>query len=330
MGALQGWGVIWRFAYSHNRDDLFQPGRLDYFNMVSDPLSQAAERASICLFLRGDMQPAPHSLTIAMTPQDLAQPPARIPNLAPAWHWAAWVTRVGTRVVDDPTASLPHDLVLPLGWATPESDYTHAHVAGLGDPYQLTSEKVLAALRKRGILRADNPTDPGKNIFQSETGEITIDGPRDVLTLDTPRTAGGFAAAGETIRTRHGLQASVQDVPATVWVSALDDQPIASSRRLLVTHLTDLQNTEIRYGERHARRCSIGASCRTWCVRAERRCGCSWPIQSQLHVWALSTSGSRVAEIPARVVDGALVFTADVACATDHGAILSYEIAPQM
>ena len=83
MGALQGWGVIWRFAYSHNRDDLFQPGRLDYFNMVSDPLSQAAERASICLFLRGDMQPAPRSLTIAMTPQDLARPPARIPNLAP-------------------------------------------------------------------------------------------------------------------------------------------------------------------------------------------------------------------------------------------------------
>ena len=75
MGALQGWGVIWRFAYSHNRDDLFQPGRLDYFNMVSDPLSQAAERASICLFLRGDMQPAPRSLAIAMTPKDLAQPP---------------------------------------------------------------------------------------------------------------------------------------------------------------------------------------------------------------------------------------------------------------
>ncbi len=330
MGALQGWGVIWRFAYSHNRDDLFQPGRLDYFNMVSDPLSQAAERASICLFLRGDMQPAPRSLTIAMTPQDLARPPARIPNLAPAWHWAAWVTRVGTRVVDDPTASLPYDLVLPLGWATPERDYTHAHVAGLGDPYQLTSEKVLATLRERGILAADNPTDPGKNIFQSETGEITIDGPRDVLTLDTPRTAGGFAAAGETIRTRHGVEAAVQDVPATVWVSALDDQPITTSRRLLVTHLTDLQNTGIRYGER-SRKTLLEWGKLPHLVRAGRaevRLQVADP--DQLHVWALSTSGSRVAEVPTRVVDGSLVFTADVACATDRGAILSYEIAPQM
>ena len=291
MGALQGWGVIWRFAYSHNRDDLFQPGRLDYFNMVSDPLSQAAERASICLFLRGDMQPAPRSLTIAMTPQDLARPPARIPNLATAWHWAAWVTRVGTRVVDDPTASLPDDLVLPLGWATPERDYTHAQVAGVGDPYQLTSEKVLATLREREILRADNPTDPGKNIFQSETGEITIDGPRDVLTLDTPRTAGGFAAAGETIRTRHGVEAAVQDVPATVWVSTLDDQPITTSRRLLVTHLTDLQNTGIRYGER-SRKTLLEWGKLPHLVRAGRaevRLQIADP--SQLHVWALSTSG---------------------------------------
>jgi hypothetical protein len=330
MGALQGWGVIWRFAYSHNRDELFQPGRLDYFNMVSDPLSQAAERASICLFLRGDMQPAPRSLTIAMTPQDLARPPARIPNLAPAWHWAAWVTRVGTRVVDDPTAALPYDLVLPLGWATPERDYTHAQVAGLGDPYQLTSEKVLATLRERGILRADNPTDPGQNIFQSETGEITIDGPRDVLTLDTPRTAGGFAAAGQTIRTRHGVEAAVQDVPATVWVSALDDQPITTSRRLLVTHLTDLQNTGIRYGER-SRKTLLEWGKLPHLVRAGRaevRLQVADP--DQLHVWALSTSGTRLAEVPARVVDGALVFTADAACAADRGAILSYEIAPQM
>jgi hypothetical protein len=327
MGALQGWGVIWRFTYSHNREDLFQPGRLGYFDMVSDPLSQAAERASICLFLRGDMQPAPHSLTIAMTPQDLAEPRERIPNLAPAWHWAAWVTRVGTRVVDDPTKSLPHDIVLPLTWATPESEYAQAQVAGVGDPYQLDSEKLCALLKQRGILRDGNPTDPSKNIFQSETGEITIDGPRDVMTLDTPRTAGGFAAAGETIRTRHGFQASVQGVPATVWVSALDDQPIVDSRRLLVTHLTDLQNTGIQYAER-ARQTLLDWGKLPHLVRAGRA-----EVRLQLanprgfRVWALSTSGTRVAEVPAQVSADALVFTVDVAGVADHGAILCYEIA---
>ena len=79
LGAIQGWDGIWRFAYSHSRDNLFQPARLDYFNMATDPLSQAAERASLCLFLRGDMREAPHSVSIAMTEADFHQPPAQIP-----------------------------------------------------------------------------------------------------------------------------------------------------------------------------------------------------------------------------------------------------------
>src|SRR5262249_1458022 len=66
LGALQGWGGIWRFAYSHSRQALFQPARITYFDMVSDPLSQAAERASLCLYLRGDMKTAPHSVAIGM------------------------------------------------------------------------------------------------------------------------------------------------------------------------------------------------------------------------------------------------------------------------
>ncbi len=326
MGAIQDWGVIWRFAYSHNRDNLFEPGRLDYFNMVSDPLGQAAERASICLFLRGDMSPAPHSLVVAMTPEDFTRPPARIPTLAPNWHWAAWVTRVGTRLVPDPTQPLSDDIVLPLGWATPESAYTRAKVAGAGDPYQLSGDKVMSLLRKQGIVAADNPTDPAKNLFRSETGEITIDGPEDVMTLDTPRTAGGFAPAGKTITTRNGVDAAVRDVPTTVWVSALDNQPIATSRRMLVTHLTDLQNTNIRYAEK-ARQTMLAWGDLPHLVRtgqAEVRIRTANP--ETLQVWAVSTDGSRVQKMATKVSDGALVFTADVACAKDHGAILSYEI----
>ena len=62
MGALQGWGGIWRFAYSHSRNNMFNPSPMGYFDMATDPLSQAAERASLCLFLRGDLQTAPHSV----------------------------------------------------------------------------------------------------------------------------------------------------------------------------------------------------------------------------------------------------------------------------
>ncbi|MCU0960480.1 MAG: hypothetical protein MUF48_10285 [Pirellulaceae bacterium] len=327
MGALQDWGAIWRFAYSHNRDDLFEPGRMDYFNMASDPLSQAAERASLCLFLRGDLQPAPHSVALVMTPDDWRQLPPKLPNLAAPWHWAAWITRVGTRVVPDPAAALPHDVVLPLGWGTPAAAYAAGPIADVGAPYAASRDQIDALLRERGLIAAGNPTDPRRQIYQSETGEITIDAPRDVLTLDTPRTAGGFAPEGETIRTRHGLTAAISGAPATVWVSALDDEPIARSGRLLLTHLTDLQNTEIEYAER-ARQTLLAWGRLPHLVRAgqvEVRLRVAEP--QGLQVWALSTSGARVAQVPTRVENAELIFTGDVASVPSHGAVLCYEIA---
>jgi hypothetical protein len=65
-------------------------------------------------------------------------------------------------VVADPARSLPHDLVLPLGWATPVASFTGANTARDGDPYKIAPEKLAELLRQRGILSTSNPTDPAK------------------------------------------------------------------------------------------------------------------------------------------------------------------------
>jgi len=56
--AMKDWDGLWRFAYSHSRynlkdADVSAPG---YFDLASDPLALASDRASVCLFLRGDME----------------------------------------------------------------------------------------------------------------------------------------------------------------------------------------------------------------------------------------------------------------------------------
>lgn len=56
LAARDEWDALWRFAYSHARDNWRDspwqtPG---YFDCATDPLSQASDRASVCLFLRGD------------------------------------------------------------------------------------------------------------------------------------------------------------------------------------------------------------------------------------------------------------------------------------
>jgi hypothetical protein len=327
MGALQGWGGIWRFAYSHSREAMFNPSRINYFDMACDPLGQAAERASICLFLRGDLQAAPHSVALVMTDADLAQPAPKIPSLAPKWHWLAWVTRVGTQVVPSPQKPLPHTAVLPLAWQTPASAYPGKQVLA-AEPYAVENDRLVTALRERNLFKPDQAPNAAEKFFRSETGEVTIDGPHDRLVLDTPRTAGGYAPAGQTVETAQGgVRISMEGSDATVWVSALDRNPIRQSRRLLVTHLTDLQNTDIRYAEAE-RKTLLDWGRLPHLVRAGKA-GVSIRLESpkEYRVWALAPSGKRLAEVPAKADADTLHFTADVAGDPAGGARMVYEVA---
>jgi hypothetical protein len=327
IGALQGWGGIWRFAYSHSSQTLFSPSALDYFDLASDPLSQAAERASLCLFLRGDLQPAPHSVALVMTEADLAKPAARIPTLAPNWHWLAWVTRVGTLVLPSPEAPRPETVLVPLGWQTPASAYPSNQVLDL-QPYSVPNERLIAALQERNLFPAAEPPNPDRKFFRSETGEITIDGPQGRLILDTPRTAGGYASAGQTVEaSRGGVRIAIQDSDATVWVSSLDRNPIRQSRRLLVTHLTDLQNSAIQYAE-PARQTLLAWGQLPHLARAGKAdLTIRLDQPSQYRVWALAPSGKRLAEVPVMVQGDTLRFTADVAADPPAGARMIYEAA---
>jgi hypothetical protein len=326
LGAFQGWGGIWRFAYAHSDNSLVNAAPMDYFNLVSDPLSQAADRASLCLFLRGDLESAPHSVCLAMTEADLAHPAARIPTLAPEWNWLAWVTRVGTEVLPSPRATIACTAIVPLAWETPASAYDAKRVLPVA-AYGASNNEILAAIEGRDCLSKGASLDPAQKYFRSETGEITIDGRRDCILLDTPRTAGGYAPAGQSIKaTQGGVEIGIKGTDATVWVSALDGKPIRESRHLLVTHLTDLQNSGIRYAEA-ARQTLLDWGHLPYLVRAgQAEVAVTFKSSDPCHVWSLSPGGRRIAEVACTADAGCLRFTADVAAAPTDGARMMYEV----
>jgi hypothetical protein len=326
LGAIQGWDGIWRFAYSHNREAMFKPSRMGYFDLASDPLSLAAERASLCLFLRGDLATATNRVALTMTEADLANPAARIPRLAPRWHWLAWVTRVGTDLVATP-ADAAGDLLVPLGWQTPASEFPPERTLSI-DPYQVEDSALWQVVRQRGLVANWNATDPSRKLYQSESGGLTIDASRDMLVIDTARTAGGYAPAGQVIATAQGrVQIRVEQSPATVWISSLDDRPIRGSRRLLVTHLTDLQNSGIKYAEPE-RQTLLDWGRLPHLVRAGRaEITVRSELAGRLRVWALAPGGRRLSEVQTRTEGDALKFTADVGADPAQGARMLYEVA---
>ena len=209
IAALQDWGGLWRFAWSHARGGITAPGgQMGYFDLSNDPLSLAAERAALCLFLRGDISPLEAEEPIILDAAALRDPANGAPKLATLGDSAkAWEAKVGT---------------------------------------------TFDGSRKRS------------NAIESKA--VSIDPSSGTFLIDTPRTCGGFAESGvhtagplrfeilastnhSSLVTRHSSLRGGDSVAATIWISSLDGAPIATSSHLLLTHLTDVQNSGIEYAD---------------------------------------------------------------------------------
>ena len=296
LGALQDWSGVWRFTYSHSRESLAQPEgyAMNYFDMAGDPLSLAAERATLCLFLRGDLAPLSHSYAMVLPKSDLLLMRDDMPRNSTDWPWLAWYARLGTQVAD----------AAPKG-VTWSGRFPEVYRLAAGD------------LRKLLVSSPEEPLPPAGD------GAVTIDRDSGTFVLNTPRTSGGFAESG--IVDAGALIFDVGSSAATVWVSALDSKPIKASSHLLLTHLTDVQNSGIRYAQQ-SRKTLLAWGGLPHLMRngtAEIRLAVN-PAKDY-NVYVLSTSGRRMAQIQTRVVKGRLAFTAAVNGPADTATML-YEI----
>ncbi len=281
--ALQNWAGLWRFAWSHNQQGVAHPDQrpLGYFDMCGDPLGLASERASICLFLRRDLKPLDRTYAMLLSEPALHRPEAAM-WLRSDWNWASWYVKTGGLVAD----AAPEN----TGWKT----------VGFPECLNKKSDEV-----RREILpeSADGPFPPAGN------GAVEIDRQSGRFVLKTPRTCGGFGEGG-VIRA-DALTAEL-DSSATIWASSLDSLPIRESRHLLVTHLTDVQNSGIKYADRRMRILLDWG--RLPHLMRVGKAGVRLSLSGEKwKVYSLSSGGNRRRELPCRVAGGELSFTADVA-----------------
>lgn len=152
---------------------------------------------------------------------------------------------------------------------------------------------------------------------------VAFDRVHGTFRVATMKTAGGFATRGAV---RAGAIAfDVGDVPATVWATSLDGHPITESRRILVSHLTDVQADGATYADRE-RTLVFGFGWNPVIVRNGRaKIGLALDDALGYEVWALATDGRRVEKVPCEVRKGRLYFTANVKGSA--GARMLYEVA---
>ena len=285
LGALQGWNGLWRFAWSHGRTGVVAPEKkaLNYFDMSGDPLGLASERASICLFLRRDLPELTKTYAVHLPHGLVRRPNPDLGGWASApFTWAGWYAKLGTQLGETAPAGTVAAGTYP-------------------DVRKKTREAVFADL---GLVAPEDGDFP-----RAGEGAIRIDRDTGAFFISTPRTCGGFAEEGE-IRSR-ALVAELAGAPATVWASALDGRPLATSSRILVTHLTDVQNTGITYADADLRILLKWGSLPH--LMRNGRAACRLRLaDGAWTVYALRADGTRSRVVPSAFAKGRLDFTARV------------------
>jgi len=281
--ALQDWAGLWRFAWSHGDGGLVAPEKksLNYFDMSGDPLSRAAERASICLFLRRDLPVLEKTYAVVQQPSEISVFRRATVRTQLDWTWASWYAKLGGFVGE----KAPADATWSCLWSE-------------------------AIRRDSAVIRKEILPDVPKTVTPTAgDGHVTIDPTAGSFFLDTARTSGGFAEKG-TID-GGALKATVSGAAATVWASTLDGRPFGETARVLVTHLTDVQNTNARFAD-DERRILLGWGHMPHLMRNGRAAVSLALGKGDWKVWRLSASGKRQGTVPATWTDGRLAFTAAV------------------
>ena len=304
FAAMQNWSGVWRFCFGkeQNRIEDPNPYRITFHDTWSDPLMRAGEYVFSALFLRGDMPPLENELAGILPRNRLeslhVEPVDTVSHLP--WAALAWRARTGMRVTD--AAS---------GWKTSFPAYPETYSATLDEA------------RKRMF-----PAQAG-SVSQTVSGcvgrTVWIDETAGTFAVCTPRTCGIFAERGKL--SAGALEADVGDVSATVWAVSVDGRPLPESGRILVAHLTDVQDEGTEFvGEDVACLVKWGKP-----PHLMRRGSAHVSLQASgtpREVWALSSGGRRLARIPAHASGGRLEFVADVA--RDAGsATWFYEVVSQ-
>ena len=282
LAARQDWSGLWRFAYSHDADGLAGGAKAGprYFDLASDPLAQASERAAICLFLRGDMEPLSAGVALWATPVSHMRAKPRMTS--PSWCRDAWSMKVGTCL--SPT----------------EAD-------GL-----------------RVVCREDAEQARGEGFPEAALApkSLRIDRDRGAMAVETARTCGGFAPEGAV--DAGGLKFEVEAAPAAVWASSVDGAPLAKSRRMLVTHLTDVQGEGAEFAD-EAMTTIVKWGSRPLARRGAAKIALAVGKPGAYTVYELAMDGRRMGVVPSSEKSGCLCFEATVD--GPNGARMLYEVA---
>ncbi|NML12851.1 hypothetical protein HHL08_22410 [Sphingobium sp. AR-3-1] len=240
LASLQGWQFVCRhadgpinLAYDGvgTRKQALQPdgGGLD-------PVARAGETLTALLLLRGEIARARPQVGLNVSDAEaLSNGGAR--EVPASLGATAWIARIGLFDARSTAAGVNPDLTMSVPIAP--------LAVSFGQRYA-NANRIVDKLRARGLLAPGNTTDPLHNRWESPGGQVLLLGQQRELRVTTRQTS---ALAFEKVSapvTLGPLRIKSADSSALLSFSALDDQPLGHSRRILVIMASDARNTGMK------------------------------------------------------------------------------------
>ena len=120
------------------------------------------------------------------------------------------------------------------------------------------------------------------------------------------------------------LAADLGDATTTIWASSIDGKPLSDSSRILLPHLTDVQNTGTTYDDDTMKVLAAWGGLPHLMRNAKAKVALQLSA-GEFEVFVLDGDGSRRNKVPCDFKNGRLAFVADIA-ADRAAATYMYEI----
>lgn len=318
--AFQGWNAICQhsgpihlsYASKNPKWDSISP-----FGIGVDPIGRLTETLGALLYLRGDVRRAGHDVNVQIN-TDILNKSSQLDGIPGDIGRLSLVVGVGLSQGqysgENANVEVGKAGIFYNGKIYKNSNFLSSSIRAVADTSGHVGQQAAKSdfsknqlwsgrfdeLIQSGLLSANNRTDPGEGVYQTDTGEIVLSAKKRHLQLITAKTEAIVFDQLDSIKLDN-LKMISADGPALLAVSALDDKPLLQSQRMLVILGTDARNSGMKFADAEETMLQdIGKQpvlLRTVSVQIHLRN----TNNKNLKVYATNLRGQRVSELPVKV-----------------------------
>ena len=306
--ALQGWDDL----TPHGDNIRLTVDPMWTFEHGMDPISRASEVVAALVFLRRDVKEAEHSVGFLLKNSNLF-PGNYLSAIGDDYGKLSMLTKIGLLYPEGKPLSgvgtfRPTLLLEPKHFSPLK--VTTWYVSADNSDGSIFPD-LLARLKQRKILPADNKTDWSRRIYQSETGELTLDAQKLKLTVVTPRLEGAILKKGQNadlpiLRVRN------LTVPTSVVAASLNaEESLKDASRVLLVVATNAFNSNMTF-ENASMFCCVNPGNLPVLMESVRgTIELETSQKKSPDVYALHLDGTRFAKLPCELKNGKLHLSLD-------------------